>query len=107
MRQQSSQRRIELYVVASHSSTTCLPFWPHTKRPTFPYWHGRCIYSAVSPNGTDWGNEHSMRNTRKSELGAGTDKRAGRRRGTTARERNHLPEQKLARSAHLPQKLAN
>jgi hypothetical protein len=30
----------------------------------------------------------------------------GRRRGTTARERNRLSEQKLARSAHLPQKLA-
>ena len=30
-----------------------------------------------------------------------------RRRGTTARERNRLSEQKLARSAHLPQKLAN
>jgi hypothetical protein len=29
-----------------------------------------------------------------------------RRRGTTARERNCLSEQKLARSAHLPQKLA-
>jgi len=32
---------------------------------------------------------------------------AGRRRGTTARERKGLSEQKLARSAHLPQKLAN
>jgi hypothetical protein len=66
---------------------------------TSPLWYGHCLYLLIA-----WTGLLGFA----SQIARGRNRQEGRfrRRGITARERNRLSEQKLARSAHLPQKLA-